>query len=149
MISNKQDEFNVKTVGINSKILTNIKSHSIEYTSQYQILYSGLKNNLMNKTQIFNQTAVIHLNFITNMPVKLIFEHAHLNQQSQANRNFLFGDIAIRKKAVMRKMDLELSLQNIFNVKEFETVSYSANTITNNFFMLRPTQILMKAQFTF
>ncbi|WP_438946279.1 hypothetical protein [Sediminibacterium sp.] len=103
----------------------------------------------MNKTQIFNQTAVIHLNFITNMPVKLIFEHAHLNQQSQANRNFLFGDIAIRKKAVMRKMDLELSLQNIFNVKEFETVSYSANTITNNFFMLRPTQILMKAQFTF
>lgn len=148
MISNKQDEFNVKTVGFNSKILTNIKSHSIEYTSQYQILYSGLKNNLMNKTQIFNQTAAIHLNFITDFPVKIILEHSHINQQSKANRNFLFGDIAIRKKAVSKKMDLELSLQNIFNVKEFETVSYSANTITNNFFILRPTQILMKAQFT-
>lgn len=148
MISNKQDEFNVKTVGFNSKILTNIKSHSIEYTSQYQILYSGLKNNLMNKTQIFNQTAALYLNFITDFPVKIILEHSHINQQSKANRNFLFGDIAIRKKAVSKKMDLELSLQNIFNVKEFETVSYSANTITNNFFILRPTQILMKAQFT-
>jgi len=125
---NEQINFSYKAA------FTQIQSHSAAEASTYHI------NQLL-------QQASINYNPVTNLQFKLSGEHYFTRQQGNPDLKYFFADASAKFRVEKWKTDLELSVANFLNVKTYNTLYLSANTLTASSYTLPGRIILLKIMF--
>jgi len=125
---NDQVNFSYKTA------LTQTDSHSTVEASAFHI------------DQLLQQAAV---NYIPsdNLQFKLSGEHYFTRQQGNPDLKYFFADASARFHIKKWKTDLELDANNFLNVKTYNALYLSANTLTASSYTLPGRIILFKVMF--
>lgn len=93
------------------------------------------------------QQAALNYNPSDNLLFKLSGEH-YITYQSQANElKYFFADASMRFRINKLKTDVELSGVNLFNVKNYNALSLSGNTLMSSSYSLPGRIILIKLMF--
>jgi hypothetical protein len=125
---NEQVNFSYKVTA------TQTDSHSAGNASAYHI------NQLL-------QQASINYNPATNLQFKLSGEHYFTRQQGNPDLKYFFADAVAKFRIGKWKTDLELSTINFLNVKTYNALYLSANTLTASSYTLPGRIILLKVLF--
>jgi hypothetical protein len=125
---NEQVNFSYKAT------FTQIHSHSVAEASAYHI------NQLLQQAS-FNYDPTTYLQF------KLSGEHYFTRQQGNPDLKYFFADADAKFRIEKWKIDLDLSAINFLNVKTYNTLYLSANTLTASSYTLPGRIILLKVQF--
>ncbi|UOE49233.1 carboxypeptidase-like regulatory domain-containing protein [Mucilaginibacter sp. SMC90] len=115
-------------------ILTQTHSHSATEASAYHI------------SQLLQQASV-NYNPVTVLQFRLSGEHYFTRQQGNPDLKYFFADASAKFRVEKWKIDLELSAANFLNVKTYNTLYLSANTLTASSYTLPGRIILLKVQF--
>jgi hypothetical protein len=124
----EQVNFSYKTTA------TQTDSHSAVGASAYHI------------NQLFQQ-ASINYNPSTNLQFKLAGEHYFTRQQGNPDLKYFFADAVAKYRVNKWKIDLEVDANNFLNVKTYNTLYLSANTLTASSYTLPGRIILLKVLF--
>jgi hypothetical protein len=125
---NEQVNFSYKAV------FTQTRSHSAAETSAYHI------NQLL-------QQASVNYNPITDLQFNLSGEHYFTRQQGNPDLKYFFADASAKFRVEKWKTDLELSAANFLNVKTYNTLYLSANTLIASSYTLPGRIIVLKVMF--
>jgi hypothetical protein len=125
---NEQVNFSYKAT------FTQIHSHSAAEASAYHI------DQLLQQAS-FNYDPTTYLQF------KLSGEHYFTRQQGNSDLKYFFADADAKFRIEKWKIDLDLSAINFLNVKTYNTLYLSANTLTASSYTLPGRIILLKVQF--
>lgn len=146
------EAFNTTTLaysaGIESK-LTNFLSWS--YLGNYSITNNIARNAAqvkINPKQL-TQRSGLTATYFKNLFITLSGEHRFTKQAGQPNLNYLFSDFSTRFVFVKLKTDLQFGITNLTNIKKFETIDFSPNTMKLSSFRLPGRQIMLKTTFNF
>lgn len=139
---------NVNTLNINSTISSKIGSMIIDHSLQYQRILSGI-NQTLAPSFLLNQTISNSIVFSEFSYIKINVEQSFFKRPGASERNFFFMDLSFKRKLKNKKIDIEANWLNILNTNNFETLSYSANNRTQSFYVLRPSQAMLKVAFNF
>ncbi|WP_121809511.1 carboxypeptidase-like regulatory domain-containing protein [Mucilaginibacter kameinonensis] len=115
-------------------IFTQTDSHSAAVASAYHI------NQLL-------QQAFINYSPTTNLQFKLSGEHYFTRQRGNPDLKYFFADASARLRVEKWKTDLELSAVNFLNVKTYDALYLTANTLTASSYTLPGRIILLKVMF--
>lgn len=115
-------------------VFTQTHSHSATEASAYHI------------DQLVQQASV-NYNPVTDLQFKLSGEHYFTRQQGNPDLKYLFADASAKFRVEKWKTDLELSAVNFLNVKTYNTLYLSANTLTASSYTLPGRIILLKVMF--
>ncbi|MEO7313433.1 MAG: carboxypeptidase-like regulatory domain-containing protein [Chitinophagaceae bacterium] len=137
-------------LGVSTKVNARIKQWSVDYDGTYQQTKSGFEGaKTTGAIRQLNQSLAITASIPWDCLLKLTTDQSGFKQGMTINRNYYFADISLRKQTVKPKMDVELLWQNIFNTNSFETLSIFSNNETNNFYTIRPSQVMCRITFLF
>jgi len=114
--------------------LTQTSSHSAAATS------AGRVDQLL-------QQLTVNYNPIEALQFKLFGEHYFTRQQGNPDLKYFFADASLKYRAMKWKTDFELSAVNIGNVKTYNALYLSANTLTASSYALPGRIILLKVLF--
>lgn len=101
--------------------------------------YTGTFTNSINKAvstdistnyQQLRQQSGLTATILKSVFLNLSAEHIFTQQSSQPDLKYLFADFNIRYKVLKLKTDLEFGITNLANVKRFEAINVSANSLT-------------------
>jgi hypothetical protein len=109
---------------------------------------TGTKN-IVNTIDQFNQKGTLSMNVFNNVYVNLSAEQIFTQQSSQPNLSYVFADANLKYRILKLKTDLEFNINNITNVKSFETLNVSANSLSNANYNILGRIALLKASFNF
>ena len=142
--SNKNYNFGIT---INSKLSDNFTT---DYTANY-FHYTSASQLQKSKSAISSANQKFSLNYfpLDKWMISIATEHYYFYSQFVSSSNYIFGDMNLRYKFKKSKIDLELTLQNIFNTKSFIVAALISNVETVSSYKLRPRQILFKLNFSF
>ncbi|MDR0264845.1 MAG: outer membrane beta-barrel protein [Sphingobacterium sp.] len=126
------------------------KSYNISYSGMFNWNKSkqeGLSNTIQNNT-----TTMMHNLGFPASPFKNGFMRVNLRnlatfQTNMRNASYTFIDFFTRYKVNKWKMDLELEINNLANIKNYRTYMTTANMIAQNEFELRGRTILLRTVF--
>ncbi len=93
------------------------------------------------------QQATVNYNPADYLQFKLSGEHYFTYQQGNPNLEYFFADVSVKFRAKTLKTDFELSAVNFGNVKSYNALYLSANTLTTNSYTLPGRIILLKVLF--
>ena len=93
------------------------------------------------------QQASINYNPTTNLQFKLSGEHYFTRQQGNPDLKYFFADAVAKFRVKKWKTDLELDANNFLNVKTYNALYLSANTLTASSYTLPGRIILLKVLF--
>jgi len=125
---NEQINFSYKAT------FTQTDSHSAVGTSAYHI------NQLL-------QQASVNYNPTSGLQFKLSGEHYFTRQQGNSDLKYFFADASAKFRIEKWKTDLELSAVNFLNVKTYNALYLSVNTLTASSYTLPGRIILLKVLF--
>src|ERR1700740_849874 len=91
--------------------------------------------------------AWVNYNPADNMQLKLSGEHYFTRQQGNPDLKYFFADASAKFRIKSWKTDFELSAVNILNVKTYNALYLSANTLIANSYTLPGRIVLLKAMF--
>ena len=120
--------------------------------ASYKINYSWIESSssaAIPNTIVKNalQEAAINYSPVNNLLINISCND-YLTVQNQNNHlKYFFADTFVRYKFSKIRTDLELNLNNIFNVKQYSSVYLSANTYTFSSYQLPGRMMLLKATF--
>jgi hypothetical protein len=114
--------------------LTQTSSHSPVEASAYQI------------DQLLQQASV-NYDPVDNLQFKLSGEHYFTRQQNNPDLKYFFADASVKFRVNKRKIDFELSAVNFLNVKTYNALYLSANTLTASSYALSGRIVLLKILF--
>ena len=114
--------------------LTQTDSHSAVEASAYHI------------DQLLQQGSV-NYNPSDDLQFKLSGEHYFTRQQGNPDLKYFFADASAKFRIKKWKTDLELSAVNFLNVKTYNALYLSANTLTANSYTLPGRIVLLKVMF--
>lgn len=139
---------NINTLNINSTISSKIGSMIIDHSLQYQRILSGI-NQTLAPSFLLNQTISNSIVFSEFSYIKFNVEQSFFKRPGASERNFFFIDLSFKRRLKNKKIDIEANWLNILNTNNFETLSFSANNRTQSFYVLRPSQAMLKVAFNF
>lgn len=121
-----------------------------DYKADYTALHTG---NIIDKrrttTDFVNYSVALHANLPKFWFVKSIYERSIFIQEAIGSNSFSFVDISLRKRFVKAKIDADLICQNIFNTNSFGAIQFINNLQVQQFYNLRPAQIMFKISYNF
>lgn len=134
--------------GIEAK-LTNFMNWS--YNANYAVTNNETKieNSIKTNFSQLRQQSTLSLTTFKNVFVNLSAEHLFTKQSSQPNLNYLFADANIRYKLEKLKTDLEFGITNLANIKTFDAIFVSANSLTTGTYNIPGRVAMLKARFNF
>jgi hypothetical protein len=109
-------------------------SHSPAVAAAYQI------NQLL-------QQASVNYDPVDNMQFKLSGEHYFTRQQGNPDLKYFFADASVKFRVTTWKTDFELSAINFLNVKTYNALYLSTNTLITSLYKLPGRIMLLKAMF--
>lgn len=117
------------------------------FSAEYSPKLMFSKNKILSKDNptISRQTHLLSLNFYPreNQYLGLKAEYVKSNLISTNTENY-FADLVYRYTFKKKKLDLELSWNNIFNNSDYKTFSIDGFSYIENNYKLRPSQVLLK-----
>ncbi|HTD97783.1 MAG TPA: carboxypeptidase-like regulatory domain-containing protein [Mucilaginibacter sp.] len=114
--------------------LTQTGSHSPVEASAYQI------------DQLLQQASV-NYDPADDVQFKLSGEHYFTRQQGNSDLKYFFADASVKFRVIQWKTDFELSAVNFLNVKTYNALYLSANTLTASSYTLPGRIIMIKIMF--
>ncbi|MBS1642804.1 MAG: carboxypeptidase regulatory-like domain-containing protein [Bacteroidetes bacterium] len=137
--------------GINSKLTQWFNAaYNFSFTN-YSSKNIATKNIQPNQsTQLLQQNIDVNIIPTQNFYFRFKGEDFYV-QQTQLNNNthYFFADASFTYKANKIRTDFLLDIQNIADVRQFTTVSLSANNLSQSNYIIRPRMFLLKAIFNF
>lgn len=112
----------------------------------YQASFTQTHSSVNRIGQVLQQAAVNYIP-ITDLQFKLSGEHYYTRQQGNPDLSYFFTDIFVKYRAKKWKADLELSAVNFLNIKTYEAVYFSANTVVTGSYGLPGRILLLKVMF--
>ncbi|MFC1225984.1 carboxypeptidase regulatory-like domain-containing protein [Pedobacter sp. BG31] len=144
--------FNTQTiaykVGIEAKLSDFINwSYVANYaiTDNKAILANGIKTNFKQ----LRQQSALAITTIKNLYVNLSAEHLFTRQSSQPDLKYIFADANLRYKWLKMKTDIEFGITNLTNIKRFDAIYLSANSLTTGTYIIPGRVAMLKATFNF
>ena len=149
--NNRLLPFNAQTMtynaGIDSK-LTNFMNFS--YSGTYTVSNNKSSvSNISNKFQQLRQQSSLTFTTFKSVFINVAAEHIFTHQLDQPNLSYLFADFNVRYKLMKLKTDLEFGVTNLANVKKFEAINLSANSLTSGTYYIPGRVAMLKATFNF
>ncbi|WP_370998839.1 carboxypeptidase-like regulatory domain-containing protein [Mucilaginibacter sp. RCC_168] len=114
--------------------LTQTYSHSPAVTSAYQV------------NQLLQQGSVSYIP-VEALQFKLSGEHYFTRQQGNSDLKYFFADVAAKFRLNKWKTDFELTAVNLLNVKTYDALYLSTNTLTVSSYELPGRIVLLKVMF--
>lgn len=120
--------------------------------------YNGTFSNNKNKTvsngistnyQQLRQQAGLTLTMLKSVFLNFSAEHIFTQQSSQPDLKYLFADFNVRYKVLKLKTDLEFGITNLANVKRFEAINVSANSLTVGTYEIPGRVAMVRATFNY
>jgi len=143
---------NTKTItykaGIEAK-LTNFMNWS--YNASYAVtdnraeIADAIKTNF----QQLRQQSALAITTVRNVYLNLSAEHLFTHQSNQPNLKYLFADMNVKYKILKMKTDLEFGITNLTNIKQFDAIYLSANSLTTGTYLIPGRVAMLKATFNF
>jgi hypothetical protein len=93
------------------------------------------------------QQASVNYNPVDELQFKLAGEHYFTRQQGNPDLKYFFADASAKFRIKKWKTDLELSANNFLNVKTYNALYLSANTLTASSYTLPGRIIMLKLMF--
>ncbi|MDQ0965592.1 hypothetical protein QFZ20_000995 [Flavobacterium sp. W4I14] len=150
--NNELFAFNAQTVsykaGIEAK-LTNFINWS--YLANFSVtdnkaqVADAIKTNF----QQLRQRSSLAITTVRNVYLNLSVEHLFAHQSTQSNLKYLFADMNIKYKPLKMKTDLEFGMTNLANIKRFDAIYLSANSLTTGTYYIPGRVAMLKATFNF
>jgi len=144
--------FNTQTiaykVGIEAKLSDFINwSYAANYaiTNNKAIVANGIKTNFKQ----LRQQSALAITTIKNLYVNLSAEHLFTRQSSQPDLKYIFADANLRYKWLKMKTDIEFGITNLTNIKRFDAIYLSANSLTTGTYIIPGRVAMLKATFNF
>jgi hypothetical protein len=150
--NNELFAFNAQTVsykvGIEAK-LTNFINWS--YLANFSVTDNKAKAADAIKTnfQQLRQQSTLAITTVRNVYLNLSAEHLFTHQSTQPNLKYLFADMNIKYKLLKMKTDLEFGITNLANIKRFDAIYLSANSLTTGTYYIPGRVAMLKATFNF
>lgn len=132
-------------IGANTKISDQI-NFTYKATLSQTDSHSATDASAFHIDQLFQQTS-LEYNPTDDMLFKISGEHYFTRQQGNPDLKYFFADASARFKIKKWKTDLELSAANFLNVKTYNALYLSANTLTASSYTLPGRIILLKVFF--
>lgn len=114
-------------------------------TDNKAMVAGGVKTNFK---QLRQQSALAITTF-KNLYVNLSAEHLFTRQSSQPDLKYLFADANLRYKWLKMKTDLEFGVTNLTNIKRFDAIYLSANSLTTGTYDIPGRVAMLKATLNF
>jgi len=141
------------TYALSPKVETRIwKKLNISYSGNVSWTTTKQVNDAegMNQ-QTFNisQNLSFPITLFKGFHLRFSSRHLYSQQQAFSDINYLFMDTFMRYTYKKWKIDLELNVTNIGNIKKFDTYAINANMQSQNSYELRGRMAVLKAVFNF
>ncbi|MFN0290946.1 carboxypeptidase-like regulatory domain-containing protein [Pedobacter helvus] len=120
--------------------------------------YLGTFTNSKNKTagtgistnyQQLRQQSGLAVTMLKSVFLNFSAEHIFTQQSSQPDLKYLFADFNIRYKVLKLKTDLEFGITNLANVKQFEAINVTANSLTVGTYQIPGRVAMFRATFNY
>lgn len=150
--NNELFAFNAQTVsyklGIEAK-LTNFINWS--YLANFSVTNNKAKvaDAIRTNFQQLRQQSTLAITTVRNVYLNLSAEHLFTHQSTQPNLKYLFADMNIKYKYLKIKTDFEFGITNLANIKSFDAVYLSANSLTTGTYYIPGRVAMLKATFSF
>lgn len=127
-------------------------------TKFMNLSYNGTFSNNKNKTvnngistnyQQLRQQAGLTVTMLKSVFLNFSAEHIFTQQSSQPDLKYLFADFNVRYKVLKLKTDLEFGITNLANVKRFEAINVSANSLTVGTYEIPGRVAMFRATFNY
>jgi len=143
LTATKNESYNLHT-SLESEIL---KWLSLLYNSTYSLFKSSLEVTTLQQINTQQHNADLYLYPWENQYVSIGGEY-YKNSLSNSDNNY-FLNLSYQYTFTKKKIDLNLMWSNILNTKNFINASSSEYFITQNSYILRPSQVLASISFSF
>lgn len=144
--------FNTQTVaykvGIEAKLTNFINwSYAANFaiTDNKAMVANGIKTNFKQ----LRQQSTLAITTVKNLYLNLSAEHLLTRQSSQPDLKYLFADANMRYKWLKMKSDIEFGITNLTNIKSFDAIYLSANSLTTGTYYIPGRVAMLKATFNF
>ena len=150
--NNELFAFNAQTIsyklGIEAK-LTNFIDWS--YLANFSVTDNKAKvaDAIKTNFQQLRQQSTLAITTFRNVYINLSAEHLFTHQSTQPNLKYLFADMTIKYKYLKMKTDFEFGITNLANIKSFDAVYLSANSLTTGSYYIPGRVAMLKATFSF
>lgn len=120
--------------------------------------YTGTFTNSKNKAvsanistnyQQLRQQSGLTATILKSVFLNLSAEHIFTQQSSQPDLKYLFADFNIRYKVLKLKTDVEFGITNLANVRRFEAINISANSLTVGTYEIPGRVAMFRATFNY
>jgi len=95
------------------------------------------------------QQSALAITTVRNLYLNLSAEHLLTRQSSQPDLKYLFADANMRYKWLKMKTDIEFGISNLTNIKSFDAIYISANSLTTGTYAIPGRVAMLKATFNF
>ncbi|QIL42414.1 hypothetical protein G7074_26030 [Pedobacter sp. HDW13] len=144
--------FNTQTIsykaGIEAKLTNFINwSYNANFaiTDNKAMIADGIETNFKQ----LRQQSSLAITTVRNVYLNLSAEHLFTRQSSQPDLKYLFADANMRYKWLKMKTDIEFGITNLTNIKSFDAIYLSANSLTTGTYYIPGRVAMLKATFNF
>ena len=144
--------FNSKTISYKAGIEAKLASFmNWSYNATYSITdnKADIANAINTNFQQLRQQSSLAITTFENVYLNLSAEHLFTHQSSQPNLKYLFADANVKYKMVKLKTDIEFGITNLANIKQFDAIYISANSLTTGTYLIPGRVAMLKARFNF
>lgn len=122
-------------------------SYNASYMTSSNKALAG--NSVKTNYQQLRQLSTLAVTTFKNVYVNLSAEHLFTHQATQNDLKYLFADINIKYKIIKIKTDLEFGVTNLANIKRFDAIYLSANSLTSGTYYIPGRVAIVKGTFNF
>jgi hypothetical protein len=142
--------YNTITTALNAGAETKVSNQvTLSYRANYSQTTS--KSSAVNNSSKFErliQTASVNYNPLSNLFFNVSADHYYTHQQQANDLKYIFTDASLRYKFPKTKLDMELTAQNLFDMKNYTAVYLSANVFTISNYTIPGRIVLAKLTFS-
>ena len=137
-----------RSFSVSPRIITKLGSLA---TAQYAFTYSQMQSKMDIDTEklplmeTFSQKMSLNIFPTSKMVVSLRCDYFQNSSGSNENKTMWFGDIGVKYK--MKRVELLLDWNNVFNTSSYVVSSYAETGRYFHSYQLRPSEVLLRVRF--
>jgi hypothetical protein len=150
--NNELFAFNAQTISYKAGVEAKLTSFiNWSYLANFSVTDNKAKvaDAIKTNFQQLRQQSTLAITTVRNVYLNLSAEHLFTHQSTQPNLKYLFADMNIKYKYLKMKTDFEFGITNLANIKSFDAVYLSANSLTTGTYYIPGRVAMLKATFSF
>ncbi|MCX2429809.1 TonB-dependent receptor [Pedobacter sp. GR22-10] len=144
--------FNTLSISYNTGIEAKLNNFiNWSYTATYSVTNNKAKiaDAIQTNFQQLRQQSALAITTVKNVYINILAEHLFTHQSTQPNLKYLFADLNVKYRILKMKTDLEFGITNLTNIKRFDAVYLSSNSLTTGTYEIPGRVAMLKATFNF